>query len=41
MPELSDVEAAARFKQIIDESVSAVFAEVMEVGHRVAVALKY
>lgn len=41
MPEYSDEEAAKRFDRIIDDSVNSLFAEVMEVGHRIAVALKY
>ena len=41
MPELSDEEADKRFNEIIEESVNALFAEMMEVGHRVAVAIKY
>jgi hypothetical protein len=41
LPELDDSAARARFMDIIDESVNAMFAEVMEVAHRVAVAIKY
>jgi hypothetical protein len=41
LPELDDGAARSRFMDIIDESVNAMFAEVMEVAHRVAVAIKY
>ena len=41
MPELSDSQADDKFMAIIEESVNAMFAEIMEVGHRVAVAIKY
>lgn len=41
MPELSDEEADKKFMEIIEGSVTAIFAEMMEVGHRVAVAIKY
>ena len=41
MPELSDSQANDKFMAIIEESVNAMFAEIMEVGHRVAVAIKY
>lgn len=41
MPELDDERAGRKFDEVIEESVNAVFAEIMEVGHRVAVAIKY
>lgn len=41
MPELSDEEARNKFNEIIEESVNAQFAELMEIGHRVAVSMKY
>ncbi len=41
LPELDDGAARSRFMEIIDESVNAMFAEVMEVVHQVAVAIKY
>ena len=41
LPDLDEHQARSRFKQIIDESVNAIFAEFMEVAHRVAVAVKY
>jgi len=41
LPELQDENAESRFIEIIDESVNAHFAEIMEIGHRVAVSMKY
>lgn len=38
MPELNDTEAEKKFLSIIDECVNHQFAELMEVGHRIAVA---
>lgn len=40
LPDLSNEEARTRFTEIIDESVNAQFAEVMELGHRFAVFMK-
>jgi len=40
-PQLKDEEARIQFLKIIEESVNHYFAEIMEVGHRVAVAIKY
>ena len=41
IPGQSDEQAGQIFDNIIEESVDAIFAEVMEVAHRAAVAIKY
>jgi hypothetical protein len=41
LPDYSNEEARVKFSEIIDESVNASFAEFMEIGHKVAVFMKY
>lgn len=41
LPRISEEAARKEFDQIIDKSVTASFAEFMEIAHKVAVAVKY
>jgi len=41
MPSLSDKDAGEQFNTIIDESVNALYVEMLEIAHQAAVKVKY